>query len=265
MGLTQVADLLSQLDAALKSMGLTEGSPGERMDALGRKPENLFPNTDAGRAALLDSLNGQIKALQPILPRYFGTVPKSPVEVRRVPEFIQDGAPNGYYNSAALDGSRAAIYYINLKDTAEWPKFGLPTLTYHEVMPGHHLQISLQQENKDVPLIRRTAGFSAYTEGWALYAEQLAAEIGLYANDPAGLAGFLQSFLFRAVRLVVDSGLHAKRWSRDQAIDYMVANTGFARGRVAREVDRYIVWPGQALFHHGLGDVVRDQLAAVHV
>ena len=246
MGLTQVADLLSQLDAALKSMGLTEGSPGERMDALGRKPENLFPNTDAGRAALLDSLNGQIKALQPILPRYFGTVPKSPVEVRRVPEFIQDGAPNGYYNSAALDGSRAAIYYINLKDTAEWPKFGLPTLTYHEVMPGHHLQISLQQENKDVPLIRRTAGFSAYTEGWALYAEQLAAEIGLYANDPAGLAGFLQSFLFRAVRLVVDSGLHAKRWSRDQAIDYMVANTGFARGRVAREVDRYIVWPGQA-------------------
>lgn len=246
MGLSQVGELLGQLDATLKQMGLTEGSAGERMDALGRRPENLFPNTDVGRAALLDSLNGQIKALAPILPRYFGTLPKAPVEVRRVPEFIQDGAPNGYYSSAALDGSRPAIYYINLKDTAEWPKFGLPTLTYHEVVPGHHLQVSLQQENKDIPLIRRTAGFSAYTEGWALYAEQLAAEIGLYANDPAGLAGFLQSFLFRAVRLVVDTGLHYKKWSRDQAIDYMVANTGFARGRVAREIDRYAVWPGQA-------------------
>ncbi len=246
MGLSQVGELLGQLDATLKQMGLTEGSAGARMDALGRRPENLFPNTDAGRAALLDSLNAQIKALAPILPRYFGTLPRAPVEVRRVPEFIQDGAPNGYYSSAALDGSRPAIYYINLKDTAEWPKFGLPTLTYHEVSPGHHLQVSLQQENKDIPLIRRTAGFSAYTEGWALYAEQLAAEIGLYANDPAGLAGFLQSFLFRAVRLVVDTGIHYKKWSRDQAIDYMAANTGFARGRVAREIDRYAVWPGQA-------------------
>ncbi len=246
LGLAQVAEILGQLDAVLRQMNLTQGTVAERLDALGREPANVFPNTEPGRAALLESLNGQIKALTPILPRYFGTVPKAPVEVRRVPEFIQDGAPNGYYNRAALDGSRPAIYYINLKDTAEWPKFGLPTLTYHEVVPGHHLQISLQQENKDVPLIRRTAGFSAYTEGWALYAEQLAAEIGLYANDPAGMAGFLQSFLFRAVRLVVDTGMHAKRWSRQQAITYMVDNTGFAVGRVTREIDRYAVWPGQA-------------------
>ncbi len=246
MGLSQVAEIQSQLDSILSSLGLTTGTVAARLDALGKLPANLYPNTDAGRAELLAALNGQIKALEPQLPRYFGTLPKAPVEVRRVPEFIQDGAPNGYYNRAALDGSRPAIYYINLKDTAEWPKFGLPTLTYHEVSPGHHLQVSLQQENKDVPLIRRTAGFSAYTEGWALYAEQLAAETGQYNNDPAGMAGFLQSFLFRAVRLVVDTGLHAKRWSRQQAIDYMVANTGFAVGRVTREIDRYAVWPGQA-------------------
>ncbi len=246
MGLAQVAEIQGQLEEILRSLGLTTGTVAARLDALGKLPANLYPNTDAGRAELLAALNGQINALAPVLPRYFGTLPKAPVEVRAVPTFIQDGAPNGYYNRAALDGSRPAIYYINLKDTAEWPKFGLPTLTYHEVSPGHHLQISLQQENKDVPLIRRVAGFSAYTEGWALYAEQLAAEIGQYANDPAGMAGFLQSFLFRAVRLVVDTGMHAKRWSRQQAIDYMVDNTGFAVGRVTREIDRYAVWPGQA-------------------
>lgn len=246
MGLAQVADILGQLDKTLQSMGLTQGSVAARLDAMGREAANLYPNTEAGRADLLASLNGQIAALAPKLPRAFGTLPQAPVEVRRVPAFIQDGAPNGYYNRAALDGSRPAIYYINLKDTAEWPRFGLPTLTYHEVSPGHHLQVSLQQENKDVPLIRRTALFSAYTEGWALYAEQLAAEMGQYTDDPAGTAGFLQSFLFRAVRLVVDTGIHAKRWSRQQAIDYMVDNTGYTVGRVTREIDRYAVWPGQA-------------------
>jgi uncharacterized protein (DUF885 family) len=246
MGVSQVAEIQGQLESILSSMGLTTGTVAARLDALGKQPANLYPNTDAGRAELLAALNGQIKALEPVLPRYFGTLPRAPVEVRAVPTFIQDGAPNGYYNRAALDGSRPAIYYINLKDTAEWPRFGLPTLTYHEVSPGHHLQVSLQQENQDVPLIRRTALFGAYTEGWALYAEQLAAEIGQYNNDPAGMAGFLQSFLFRAVRLVVDTGLHAKRWSRQQAIDYMVDNTGFAVGRVTREIDRYAVWPGQA-------------------
>jgi len=246
MGLSQVAEIQGQLESILSSLGLTTGTVAARLDALGKQPGAIYPNTDAGRAELLAALNGQIKALEPQLPRWFGTLPRAPVEVRAVPTFIQDGAPNGYYNRAALDGSRPAIYYINLKDTAEWPKFGLPTLTYHEVSPGHHLQVSLQQENKDVPLIRRTAGFSAYIEGWALYAEQLAAETGQYTNDPAGMAGFLQSFLFRAVRLVVDTGMHAKRWSREQAIAYMVDNTGFAPGRVTREIDRYAVWPGQA-------------------
>jgi uncharacterized protein (DUF885 family) len=168
--------------------------------------------------------------------------------VKAVPTFIQDGASNGYYNSASLDGTRPAIYYINLKDVRDWPKFGLPSLTYHEALPGHHLQIALMQENQSIPLLRRTGGFSAYSEGWGLYAEQLADEMGVYANDPLGKIGFLQSFLFRAARLVVDTGLHDARWkwSREQATDYLVQATGFPRPRSQREVERYCSWPGQA-------------------
>jgi uncharacterized protein (DUF885 family) len=180
------------------------------------------------------------------LPRAFATVPSAPLEIRRVPPEIQDGASNGYYRRASLDGSRPAIYFINLKDTGDWPKYTLPTLSYHEGVPGHHLQISLAQESKDIPTIRKLGFFSAYSEGWALYAEQLADELGAYDGDPLGRAGFLQSFLFRAARLVVDTGIHTKRWSREQATDYMVATTGFARPRSQREVERYCVLIGQA-------------------
>ena len=246
MGLDQVADISSQIDAILKKQGMTKGSVGERLVALNRDPKQLFPNTDAGRAELIGYINELVKVIEAKLPQAFATLPKASLEVKRVPPFIQDGAPNGYYNSAALDGSRGAIYYINLKDTAEWPRYGLPSLTYHEGVPGHHLQISLAQEAKDLPMIRRNAPFGAYIEGWALYAEQLADEMGVYDGDPVGRAGFLQSFLFRAVRLVVDSGIHHKRWSREQAITYMGEKTGFAEGRSRREIDRYCVWPGQA-------------------
>ena len=246
MGLDQVADISSQIDAILKKQGMTKGSVGQRLVALNRDPKQLFPNTDAGRAELIGYINELVKVIEAKLPQAFATLPKASLEVKRVPPFIQDGAPNGYYNSAALDGSRGAIYYINLKDTAEWPRYGLPSLTYHEGVPGHHLQISLAQEAKDLPMIRRNAPFGAYIEGWALYAEQLADEMGVYDGDPVGRAGFLQSFLFRAVRLVVDSGIHHKRWSREQAIAYMGEKTGFAEGRSRREIDRYCVWPGQA-------------------
>ena len=245
LGLDQVAEITGRLDALLKAQGMSKGTPAERLQALNDDPSQLYPNTDEGRVALIAQLNRQIDRMYQRLPEAFHTVPGTKVEVRRVPPFIQDGAANGYYQRAALDGSRPALYFINLKDTHEWPKFSLPTLTYHEAVPGHHLQISIQQQ-ADLPLIRRTAGFSAYTEGWALYAEQLADEMGLYEADPLGRAGFLQSFLFRAARLVVDTGMHAKRWSREQATDYMVANTGYARGRAAREIDRYCGWPGQA-------------------
>jgi uncharacterized protein (DUF885 family) len=180
------------------------------------------------------------------LPQAFATVPSAPLEIRRVPPEIQDGASNGYYRRASLDGSRPAIYFINLKDMGDWPKFTLPTLSYHEGVPGHHLQISITQESKDIPTLRKLGFFSAYSEGWALYAEQLSDELGVYANDPLSRAGFLQSFLFRAARLVVDTGLHTKRWSREQATDYMVQTTGFARPRSQREVERYCTLIGQA-------------------
>ena len=246
MGLDQVADISSQLDTILRNQGYTQGSVGERLAALNRTPSQLYSDSDAGRADLLAGLNAGVKDMYARLPQDFATVPSAPLEIRRVPPEIQDGASNGYYRRAALDGSRPAIYFINLKDVGDWPKYTLPTLTYHEGVPGHHLQISIAQESKDIPLMRKIGFFSAYSEGWALYAEQLADEMGVYANAPLGRAGFLQSFLFRAARLVVDTGLHSKRWSREQATDYMVATTGFARARSQREVERYCTLIGQA-------------------
>ena len=163
-----------------------------------------------------------------------------------MPPAIEAGAPGGYYQSPALDGSRPGAYYINLRDTAEWPKWTLPTLTYHEAVPGHHHQIALALEAKGIPMLRRLLGFSAYSEGWGLYAEALADEMGVYENDPFGRLGYLQSFMFRAARCVVDTGLHHKRWSREQAIRYMVDTLGDQESSVATEVERYCVWPGQA-------------------
>jgi uncharacterized protein (DUF885 family) len=244
MGLSQVAEISSQIDAILKSQGYTQGSVGERLDALNKDPTQLYANTDAGRAELLASLNAGVKDMYARLPRDFATIPSAPLEIRRVPPEIQDGASNGYYRRASLDGSRPAIYFINLKDTGDWPKYSLPSLTYHEGVPGHHLQISIAQESKDIPTLRKLGFFSAYSEGWALYSEQVADELGGY--DPLGRAGFLQSFLFRAARLVVDTGLHTKKWSREKATDYMVQTTGFARPRSQREVERYCTQIGQA-------------------
>jgi uncharacterized protein (DUF885 family) len=246
MGLTQVAEISSELDKILRTQGFTQGTVGQRLDALNKTPSQLYADSDAGRAELLAYLNGLVKDMYTRLPNDFATLPNQPLEIRRVPPEIQDGASNGYYNRAALDGSRPAIYFINLKDMGDWPKYTLPTLSYHEGVPGHHLQISIAQQSKDIPTIRKLGFFSAYSEGWALYAEQLAGELGVYDNDPLGRAGFLQSFLFRAARLVVDTGLHSKRWSREQATDYMVATTGFARPRSQREVERYCTMIGQA-------------------
>jgi uncharacterized protein (DUF885 family) len=174
-------------------------------------------------------------------------LPKAKVEVRRVPVFIQDGASNGYYQSAALDGSRPGAFYINLKNTADWPRYNLPSLVYHEATPGHHMQIALAQESTLIPILRRTGfGSSAYSEGWGLYAEQLADEMGAYESDPLGRAGYLQSLMFRAARLVVDTGIHAKRWGRARATQYMVDTIGNTPSRSQREVERYFVSPGQA-------------------
>jgi len=246
LGLEQVADIESRIDGILKGQGMSQGSVGERLIALNKRPDQLYPNTDEGREALLNQLRGQVAAMYKRLPEMFATLPKAPVEVRRVPPSIQAGAPGGYYQNATLDGSRPGIYFINLRDTFDRPKFGLATLSYHEAVPGHHMQVMLALESTEIPLIRKRGFFSGYGEGWALYSEQLADEMGMYEGDPLGRVGYLQSLLFRATRLVVDSGLHVKRWSREKATDYFLATTGIARGRGQGEIDRYTVRPGQA-------------------
>ena len=245
MGLEQVAQISAELDTILRAEGLTQGSVGQRLAQLNKRPDQLYPNTAEGRAALIASLNEGVRDMTTRLPRAFSELPNQPLEIRAVPVEIQDGASNGYYRRAALDGSRAAIYFINLKDTGDWPKYSLPALTYHEGDPGHHLQISTSQLSKDIPTLRKIGFFGAYTEGWALYAEEVAAELGAY-KTPLERAGYLQSFLFRAARLVVDTGIHTKRWSRERATRYMVDTTGFAEPRSQREVERYCTQPGQA-------------------
>ncbi len=247
MGKEQVAEISAEIDLILKSQGYTQGTVGERIQALNKDPAQLFPNTDAGKEELLAWLNQQVAALEPKLPSVFGRLPKTHVEIRRVPVSIQSGAPGGYYQGPPLDGSRPGAYYINLRDSGNWPKFALPTLTYHEASPGHHLQVALQRESGELPQWRRAGGFSAYNEGWALYAEAVAAnDLNAYADNPLGRVGFLMSYLFRAVRLVVDTGLHSERWSREQAVEFMAASGAKPLDASNSEINRYTVWPGQA-------------------
>lgn len=168
------------------------------------------------------------------------------VQVRAIPVFSQESAPGGYYDKPSPDGSRPGIYWINLRDTAIWPSFKVPTLTYHEAIPGHHMQFAIAIA-QDQPFIASALWSNPATEGWALYAEGLAAEMGLYADDPFDDLGRLQDEIHRAIRLVVDTGMHAMKWSREEAIDYMVANEGVEFSYAVSEIERYVVWPGQAL------------------
>lgn len=246
LGLAEVARITAEMDAILKSQGLADGSLTARLDRLSERGGRYYPNTDEGRETLLADLRTQVGEVMAKAPQWFATVPPQAVEVRRIPVHEQDTAPGGYYTGPSLDGSRPGIYWINLKDTRDWPKHTLKTLTYHEAVPGHHFQVSLQRAIPDMALIRNMMGFSEFSEGWALYAEKVAAEMGMYADDPAGDLGRLQAELFRAARLVVDTGLHHLEWSREEAIDYMVATTGQSRASIAREVERYAVMPGQA-------------------
>ncbi len=195
---------------------------------------------------MIADLNAKVAAVREKLPAYFGALPKAGVEIRRIPKEIEAGSPGGYYEPGSLDGARPGAYYINLRDTAELARWKLPTLTYHESIPGHHLQITLANEMPELPLIRKTTWFSSYGEGWALYAEQLAVEMGMYDDDPLGRVGQLQAALFRAVRLVVDTGLHARDWSRERAIAYFVDALGENETVAVTEIERYCVWPGQA-------------------
>jgi len=234
------------MDAILKSEGYTEGSVGERMQALNVEERFVYPNTAQGKAELIADATAQIDGIRKVLPQWFATMPKYPVVVKPVPEYSQDSAPTGYYNPPAKDGSRPGVYWINVRDTAVHPRFALPTLSYHEAIPGHHLHFATAID-QDVPPLVTAIWSNAAGEGWALYSEQLAAEMGMYDDDPFGDLGRLQAELHRAVRLVVDTGMHAKKWSREQAIEYMIEVEGVEEGTAVSEVERYAVWPGQAL------------------
>ncbi len=243
-GLELVASLGAELDRTFRAQGMAQGTPGERLRALFADPRHLYANTDEGKAKLIADANVKVAQVRQRLPQYFGVLPKADVQIKRVPPAIELGASSNYVNGA-LDGSRPGTYYIDLKDTAELPRWMLPTLCFHEAIPGHHLQISIQQEQQ-LPFYRLTLGNNAYVEGWALYAEQLADEMGLYADDPLGRIGYLHDALLRAVRLVIDTGLHQERWTRERAVAYFVEQLGDPESAAASEVERYAVWPGQA-------------------
>jgi uncharacterized protein (DUF885 family) len=246
LGLSEVARITAEMDGLLKTAGLSQGSVAARMVQLAERPDNLYPNTDQGREALLQSLRDQVDAVMAKSGDWFGRLPATKVEVRRIPVHEENSSPGGYYTGPSLDGSRPGVYWINLKNTADNPKHSLKTLTYHEATPGHHFQTAYLRSIKDMPLMRTMLGYSEYAEGWGLYAEALAKEMGMYEGDPAGDLGRLQAELFRAARLVVDTGIHHKKWTREQAIDYMVNATGETRQSVTREIERYAVVPGQA-------------------
>ncbi len=247
IGLSEVARIEGEMEAILAAAGYTDGSLAGRIEILMRDPAQQFPDTEEGRQELLAYLRELKDGVMARAGDVFLTLPAQPLEIVRVPEYSEDSAPGGYYNAPALDGSRPGRFYINLKDTADHPRWTLPTLLYHEAVPGHHFQLSAAQLVEDVPFFRRLSPFSAYTEGWALYAERLVArDLGVYKDDPLGDLGRLQAEMFRAVRLVVDTGMHHKRWSRERAIDYMLEKTGMTEAEVTREIERYVVWPGQA-------------------
>ena len=247
IGLSEVARIELEMEDILLGQGLSEGSVVSRIRYLMELPEHNFANTDEGRIeqiAYLNEVNAQIMAS---IEDYFITIPPQPLEIVRVPEYSQDSAPGGYYQPPALDGSSPGRFYINQKDTRDNPRWTLPTLMYHEGAPGHHFQLSAAQLIENVPFLRKVSPFTAYAEGWGLYSERIAAEdMGMYLNDPLGDLGRLQAEMFRAVRLVVDTGMHAKRWSRERAIEYMLSKTGMTEAEVTREIERYVVWPGQA-------------------
>ncbi len=246
-GLAEVARIAIEMHAIMDAEGVPEGTLGGRVQVVMADPSQQFANTDAGRQDMIDYLHAFDARVMERAHEFFITIPPQQLEIKRVAPDREDASPGGYYSGPALDGSRPGRFYINLKDTADNPRWKLPTLMIHEGSPGHHFQISAAQLIEDVPFLRRLSPFTAFTEGWALYSERIAkTDMGLYDEDPLGDLGRLQAEMFRAVRLVVDTGLHAKRWSREQAIEYMMTNTGMTEDEVTREIERYAVWPGQA-------------------
>jgi len=242
-GQEELKALQAEMDVILKKQGFTKGTVGARMTALGKDPRFLFPDNDAGRAEILKFMTDRIMDMRSRMPRAFHTLVPGNVEVKRLPLAEEPGAPGAYGGAGSIDGTVPGKVWLNLRTTALHSRFSLPTLAYHEGIPGHVWQ---GEYTFKLPLVRSLLSFNAYTEGWALYAEQLGAELGAYDSDPIGRLGYLQSLAFRACRLVVDTGLHAKRWTRSQAIEWFATANGSSVEEVSGEVDRYCSWPGQA-------------------
>ena len=246
LGLSEVARIEAEMNEILVAQGLTEGSVGARIAEISKRPEQLYPDTDEGRAQILTDFQTIIDEIDHGLGDSFNVRPKAGVKVERVPEFREKTAPGAYYNPPAFDGSRPGIFYVNLRNAGEVARLSMRTLAYHEAIPGHHFQTTIQQELTGVPMFRKVLPFTAFSEGWALYTERLAWEMG-FQDDPLDNLGRLQAEMFRAVRLVVDTGMHAKRWTREQAIEFMLEKTGMPETDVVAEIERYLVNPGQAL------------------
>lgn len=243
LGLAQLVALQAEMDRILKSFGLTRGTVAERAAELQKRPDIAFSNDDAGRAQIVAYMQGKIDAIRPRLPQAFRTLVKGNLEIRRMPLAEEPGAPAAYGGPGSLDGSVPGKIWVNLGDPTIHNRVTIPDLVFHEGIPGHVWQGEYAQQ---LPLIRSILAFNAYTEGWALYAEMLADELGIYQDDPAGRLGYLMGMSWRAVRLVVDTGIHAMGWTRERALDTFVAATGLPRSNAVSEVERYCAWPGQA-------------------
>lgn len=248
IGLSEVARIKEEMWVILEDEGYADTTKalGAIVQEINKEDRFLFQNNDEGRKEVIARYNEILEEINNNIDDAFDIRPKAELEVKRVPEFKQEGSAGAYYEQPPMDGSRGGIFYANLRDITETVKFGMKTLAYHEGVPGHHFQIAIQGELENVPIFRTFGLFTAYVEGWALYSERLAWELGFYENDPFGNLGRLQAEMFRAVRLVVDTGIHYKKWTREEAIEYMIANTGMTTGEVVTEIERYIVMPGQA-------------------
>ena len=243
MGQRELEQLHARMDTILKAAGYTKGTVGERMNALAKDPKYQFADGDKGRAEILAFIQDRLTWIRGQLPRAFNTLVNPNMEVKRLPPEEEPGAPTAYGGAGSIDGKIPGKYWINLRTPALHSKYSLADLTFHESIPGHILQ---GEYTHQMPLIRQLLAFNAYSEGWALYAQQLADELGAYASDPIGQLGYLQALAFRACRLVVDTGIHAKRWTREQGVRFFVDINGSNPMEVASEVDRYCSWPGQA-------------------
>jgi len=248
VGLKEVDRIEKEMWAILKNEGYSDTTKtiGAIIQGLSKEERFLFPESDSGKVMVLAEYQRILDEADKALDLAFNIRPKAPLTVERVPKFKETGAAKGYCTPPAMDGSKGGVFWVNLRKVSEHPKYSMKTLAYHEGIPGHHFQLGIALELKGLPIFRTLGLFTAYVEGWALYSEQLASELGFYKNDPFGNLGRLQEEMFRACRLVVDAGIHYKKWTREEAIKYMVDRTGLSESEMVTEVERYIVMPGQA-------------------